>query len=80
MGMTETAVRLRETLLTLPEEDRAWLAAELAASLDGPRDADAAEVWDQEVQRRVAEATAGTVKLLSWAQVSERLEGRLKKP
>ena len=78
--MTEAAVRLRETLLTLPEEDRAWLAAELAASLDGPPDADAAEGWDEEVQRRIADVKAGKAKLVSWAEVSERLEGRLKKP
>ena len=76
----EVAVRLRETLLTLPEEDHAWLAAELAASLDGPPDADAAEAWDGEVQRRIAELRTGKAKLLSWADVSERLEGRLKKP
>ena len=78
--MTEAAVRLRETLLTLPEEDRAWLAAELAASLDGPPDLDADEAWDGEVQRRIAELRTGKAKLLSWADVSERLEDRLKKP
>lgn len=78
--MTEAAVRLRETLLTLPEEDRAWLAAELAASLDGPPDVDADEAWDGEVQRRIAELRTGKAKLLSWADVSERLEDRLKKP
>lgn len=78
--MTETAVRLRETLMTLPEEDRAWLAAELAASLDGPADAGVAEAWDEEVQRRIADVRTGKAKLVSWAEVSERLEGRLKKP
>ena len=78
--MTEAAVRLRETLLSLPEEDRAWLAAELAASLDGPADAGVAEAWDEEVQRRIADVRAGKAKLVSWAEVSERLEERLKKP
>ena len=78
--MTEAAARLRESLMTLPEEDRAWLAAELAASLDGPPDAGVAEAWDEEVQRRIAQVRAGKAKLLSWAEVSERLEGRLKKP
>ncbi|MFI5197922.1 MAG: addiction module protein [Thermoanaerobaculia bacterium] len=78
--MTEAAVRLRETLLTLPEEDRAWLAAELAASLDGPPEADAAQAWDEEVQLRIADVRAGKTKLVNWAEVSERLEGRLKKP
>jgi putative addiction module component (TIGR02574 family) len=78
--MTDAAVRLRETLLTLPEEDRAWLAAELAASLDGPPDADVAEAWDAEVQRRIAEVRAGKAKLVSWAEVSEQLKAALKKP
>ncbi|MGA7990221.1 MAG: addiction module protein [Thermoanaerobaculia bacterium] len=78
--MTDAAVRLRETLLTLPEEDRAWLAAELAASLDGPPDADVAEAWDAEVQRRIAEVRAGKAKLVSWAEASEQLKAALKKP
>ena len=78
--MTDAAVRLRETLLTLPEEDRAWLAAELAASLDGPPDADVAEAWDDEVLRRMAEVRAGKAKLVSWAEVSEQLKAALKKP
>ena len=78
--MTEAAVRLREALMTLPEADRAWLAAELAASLDGPADAGAAEAWDEEVQRRIADVRAGKAKLVGWAEVSERLEGRIKKP
>ena len=78
--MTEAAVRLRETLLTLPEEDRAWLAAELAASLDGPPDADAAEAWDGELLRRIAEVREGKAKLVNWSEVSERLEDRLKNP
>jgi len=78
--MTDAAVRLRETLLTLPEEDRAWLAAELAASLDGPPDADVAEAWDAEVQRRIAEVKAGKAKLVRWAEVSEQLKAALKKP
>lgn len=77
--MTDAAVRLRETLLTLSEEDRAWLAAELAASLDGTADTGVAEAWDEEVQRRIAEVRAGKAKLLNWVEVSERLEGRLKK-
>ncbi len=66
--------------MTLPEADRAWLAAELAASLDGPADAGAAEAWDEEVQRRIADVRAGKAKLVGWAEVSERLEGRIKKP
>lgn len=78
--MTEAAARLRKALLTLPEEDRAWLAAELAASLDGSADAGASEAWDEEVQRRIAEVRAGNAKLLTWGEVSERLEGQLKKP
>jgi hypothetical protein len=73
--MTGAAVRLRETLLTLPEEDRAWLPAELAASLHGPADADAAGAWDVEVQRRIAEVKSGNAKLVSWTEISERLEG-----
>jgi putative addiction module component (TIGR02574 family) len=78
--MTEAALRLRETLMGLPEADRAWLAAELAASLDGRPEAAADEAWDTEIERRAAEVKAGTASLIGWDAVSLRLDQRLSKP
>jgi putative addiction module component (TIGR02574 family) len=47
-------------ILQLPAEERARLALELLRSLDGDPDADAAEAWDVEIDRRGAEVDAGT--------------------
>ncbi len=77
--MTEAALRLRETLMALPDADRAWLAAELAASLDGRPEASAEDAWDAEIERRAAEVKAGTASLIGWDALSSRLDHRLSK-
>ena len=50
---------------TLPSHDRARLAEELLDSLQGDDDTEADAAWDREIERRVAEIEAGTVKLIS---------------
>ena len=50
---------------TLPSRDRARLAEELLDSLQGDSDVEADAAWDLEIERRVAEIEAGTVKLIS---------------
>ena len=50
---------------TLPSHDRARLAEELLDSLQGDSDAEADAAWDLEIERRVTEIEAGTVKLIS---------------
>jgi len=47
-------------ILRLPAEERARLALELIRSLDGEPEADAAALWDTEIERRGAEVAAGT--------------------
>lgn len=47
-------------ILRLPPEERARLARELIRSLDGETDADAAQAWDAEIERRGAEVDSGT--------------------
>lgn len=42
----------------------ALLAQELAASLDGPMEADAQKAWDAEIMRRLGEIDAGTAPLI----------------
>ena len=42
-------------ILSLPAEERAHLALELIRSLDGEPDADAAQAWDVEIERRGGE-------------------------
>lgn len=77
--MTATAQALRDAVLNLPEEDRAWLAAELLASLDGPPDPDAEAAWKIEIERRVEEIESGAVELLDWDVVKTRLDEKLRK-
>lgn len=71
---------LRNELLALPTEDRAVLAAELLASLDGEvSDADPAEIdraWGDEMVRRSEQIAAGEVATLSWSEVLEQVVAR----
>ena len=57
-------------------DDRAELAADLLASLDGPPDADASAAWTDEIRRRVDGALAGDVKGTPWLELRDRLWGR----
>jgi len=56
--------------LSLPEAERAELAARLLDSLDGPPDDDAGEAWKAEIARRAADRGAATV---PWAEVRAAL-------
>lgn len=71
--MTRAAKDLLADALRLDLEERAELAAELLASLDGPSDPDAAEAWDAEIERRIAAIDAGTVTLEPWDEVRRRI-------
>ena len=71
---------LRDAVLQLPDEDRAWLAAEILASLDGPPDPGVESAWEEEIDRRVAEIESGAVELLDWQVVKARLAEKLRKP
>ncbi len=71
-----TAAVLAEAL-RLDVSARAELAAELLESLDGPADPDSAELWAKEIQRRVAEIEAGTVKLEPWSELKRRIEQQI---
>jgi putative addiction module component (TIGR02574 family) len=62
--------------LELSAEDRAELAAELLASLDGPPDADASEAWTGEIRRRVGRALDGELRATPWSEAHERLKSR----
>lgn len=76
--MTERSRSLLGAVLELDEHERAWLAREVVASLDGaepPAEVEAA--WADEVRRRVAEVERGEVELGDWAVTRERL---LKRP
>ena len=69
---------LRQDALELSESDRATLARDLVASLDGPEDPDAAKAWDIELCRRINEIESGNATLLDADEVLERARERLK--
>jgi len=72
--MTKAADIVLADALRLDPDERAQLAAELLASLDGPGDADGEAAWQAEIARRVAALEAGSVKLEPWEDVKRRIE------
>ena len=63
--------------VTLPEHDRAALAALLLDSLeDEASDEDVEQAWAAEVQRRMANYRAGNVQTIGWTELRERLHRR----
>lgn len=70
--------QLRNKALALSEAERAELAHDLVASLDGPPDPDAAEAWDAEILRRVVEIDEGMATLIDAEEVSRRIRARVR--
>ncbi len=68
---------LRNAALALSETERAKLARDLLASLDGPNEADVAAAWDIEICRRINEIEAGKSQLLDMDEVLLRARARL---
>jgi putative addiction module component (TIGR02574 family) len=58
--MSVNAEKVAE-VLALPEQDRAYLARQLIASLDDTVDADAEEQWNEVIDRRSREMAEGRV-------------------
>jgi len=70
--------KVRQEALELTASERAELAHDLFASLDGAADAHASEAWDREVLRRLDEIDAGTATLIDREEFSRRMRERLK--
>jgi hypothetical protein len=67
--MSISADALLKAALTLPNRDRARIAAELIASLDGIAESGVEAAWDAEVERRIQLVDLGKVQLLDWSAV-----------
>lgn len=79
--MTPRVRDLLRDALALPVEERADLASELLASLEGPAD-DPGEVeaaWAAEIERRARRVLSGESAGEPWADVRRRIEADLKK-
>ena len=73
-AMTKPTQAVLARALQLDTEERAALAAELLASLDGPADPDAEAAWAAEIRRRVAAIESGAAHLEPWDAVRGRIE------
>ena len=76
--MPDLVSELSQRARALAPEDRARLAEELLASLEGDLDSDVEAAWDVEIQRRVAEIDSGAVKLVPADEVFARVRGSLR--
>ncbi len=68
------ASELLKKALSLPDKERAKLAARLIDSLDTVVDDDAEVAWQEEIARRLHDVETGKVKTIPWDEV--RRKGR----
>lgn len=64
--------------LTLPEKERAKLAYDLIASLEGSADSRIAEAWDFEICRRIKDVELGKTELLDVEEAISRARARIR--
>lgn len=74
-----TLKRALDLALELPESERAMLAHDLLASLDGPADADAAQAWEAEITQRLDDVQSGKAQTVDANESLRRIDARLRK-
>lgn len=79
--MTENANAVLREALALPADERAQVAADLLASLDGLRDdpAQVAAAWAGELEQRVRDVMGDHAVSEDWDTTRRRIAGRLSK-
>jgi len=77
--MSRTAQRVLDEALQLDLSDRAEVAAQLLASLDGEPDQDAEAAWAAEIERRAERARSGGDAGRPWAEVRGAAKDALSK-
>ena len=65
--------QLRNKALELSEAERAELAHDLVASLDGKPDPGAADAWDAEILRRLQQIDDGTIGSVDRVELRRRM-------
>lgn len=71
--MSERARKLLQDAMELPVPERAELAADLLASLDGEPAGEVEAAWTAEIERRAREAIADPEDDIPWEQVRAEL-------
>ncbi|HWY29649.1 MAG TPA: addiction module protein [Candidatus Acidoferrum sp.] len=74
--MSIAAEKMAE-VMALPEQDRAYLARQLIASLDRTADADAEAHWDEVIDRRSREMAEGRVDARPEAEIIGDIRAKL---
>ncbi|HXB58667.1 MAG TPA: addiction module protein [Candidatus Acidoferrales bacterium] len=74
--MSITAEKVAE-VMALPEQDRAWLARQLIASLDDAADPDAETEWNDVIDRRSREMAEGRVDTRSEQEMIRDIQAKL---
>lgn len=74
--MNSESRQILETALSLPDSERAELAASLFLSLDAEFDEDCNQAWAGEVASRIKSIDDGTVELVPWANVMDEMRRR----
>lgn len=69
--------KVRSDALELPEQQRAELAHDLIASLDGAAEPGSESAWDDELNRRADAVASGQAHLVDRAEFSRRMRERL---
>jgi putative addiction module component (TIGR02574 family) len=69
--------RVLEDALSLPEIDRAEVAARLIDSLDQAHDEDFEQAWDAEIARRIEELDIGLRTPIPWPEARRIISGNL---
>lgn len=77
-NMSEQADKVLTDAMKLSTEERARVAAELIASVDGDPDADAEQAWATEIDRRVQRIRDEGPKGDDWRVVHDRIAARLR--
>jgi hypothetical protein len=79
-SMSGRAQKVLGEALDLTDEERAEVALELVASLDGPRDADAEDAWVAEIERRARRVLADPDGGEDWSAARAEIESKLRRP
>jgi hypothetical protein len=74
-----TLKRALDLALELPESERAALAHDLIASLDGSTDVGAQQAWDVEIAKRLDELEAGNARTIDADEALRKLDDRLRR-
>ena len=68
----ETANKILDKAMKLPEEEWAFIAEKLFQSLPSHLDGEIESAWKEEIDKRLEEIEAGKVKLINWDDVKKK--------